>query len=440
MEVVEGDGRDISASYAPAYLLTPPQQAQISQHSAPAVYSMQATSMQQPMQNNIQPNQVSHYAQAEGATSSSSCSDNVNANSVPVPQVNSGKRGNSDPIQNPNQSKKVITNSDTNYAIPTQNSFGILANLPDNDDSNPTDPTMPENIRIPPIHINNITNIIELNQEIKTQISAQFTVTFNNNKAKVNFQKIEDFRKAIQYFVKANKQFHTYKDPTNKKFSVVFKNIHPSITQEEIYNDLKEQYSSLNSVTRLHKNNEPIPVVAAEFSGQQSIESILRTTQICNLKVKVERRRKTKGIIQCLRCLDFGHTKNNCYNKISCIHCAENHYSVNCPSKNDPPKCRNCEGTHRADIRTNECQYFRKLSENKTRTSQNSTSNIRTSKPTSPPPHLHPRLKTPTTSLDSIELLTYQILPMNQLLIAHQITSRHTSQLTTHKTGSPKTF
>lgn len=141
------------------------------------------------MQNNIQPNQVSHYAQAEGATSSSSCSDNVNANSVPVPQVNSGKRGNSDPIQNPNQSKKVITNSDTNYAIPTQNSFGILANLPDNDDSNPTDPTMPENIRIPPIHINNITNIIELNQEIKTQISAQFTVTFNNNKAKVNFQK-----------------------------------------------------------------------------------------------------------------------------------------------------------------------------------------------------------------------------------------------------------
>ncbi len=160
---------------------------------------------------------------------------------------------------------------------------------------------MPENIRISPIHINNITNIIELNHEIKTQISAQFTVTFNNTQAKVNFQKIEDFRKAIQYFVKANKQFHTYKDPTNKKFSVVFKNIHPSITQEEIYNDLKEQYSSLNSVTRLHKNNEPIPVVAAEFSGQQSIESILRTTQICNLKFKVERRRKTKGIIQCLR-------------------------------------------------------------------------------------------------------------------------------------------
>lgn len=190
-----------------------------------------------------------------------------------------------------------------------------------------------ENVKIPPIYVNDIESISEFNREIKSKITNQFTTDIKNNRIKLMFRTIIDFRNAIKHLINTNRRFHTYKDPANKKFSIVFKNLHISITQEEIYEDLKEKCSSLISVTRLYKNNIPIPVVAAEFDGRHSIESVLQIKQICNLSVKPEKRRKNKGPVQCLRCLDFGHTRNNCNHTISCIYCAENHYSVNCPQR-----------------------------------------------------------------------------------------------------------
>lgn len=145
------------------------------------------------------------------------------------------------------------------------------------------------------------------------------------------------------------------------KFSVVFKNIHPTITVQEIIEDLQHNYPSIISVTRLYKNNVPIPVIAAEFNGSQSIEQVLQINQICNISVKPERRRRPKGPVQCMRCLDFGHTKNNCNNSIACIFCSKDHYSVNCPQKDLPPTCRHCNGSHRADLRSIECPYYKKL-------------------------------------------------------------------------------
>ncbi len=125
-----------------------------------------------------------------------------------------------------------------------------------------------------------IPNINNFNKEIKKQITTQFTSDTVNNKIKLSFKYITDFRKAIKYLFSTNRQFHSTKDPMNKKFSVVFKNIHQSATQQEIYEDLITKYPSLISVTRLYKDNIPIPVIAAEFDGQQSIEEVLKINAI----------------------------------------------------------------------------------------------------------------------------------------------------------------
>jgi len=137
--------------------------------------------------------------------------------------------------------------------------------------------------------------------------------------------------------------------------------VHPSLSQEEIFEGIKEKYPSVISVTRLFKENIPIPVVAAEFNGQHNIETVLQITDICNLKVKPKKRRRSRRPIQCLSCLDFGYTRNNCHHAISCVYCTKDHYSVNCSSKTLTPICKHCKGAHRADIRSDECPFYKQL-------------------------------------------------------------------------------
>ncbi len=139
----------------------------------------------------------------------------------------------------------------------------------------------------------------------------------------------------------------------------MFKNVNQSITDQKIYHDLKQRFPSLIKITRLHKENKPIPVVAAVFSGQVQIGNTLSIKQICNHRVKVEARKKPQGPIQCQRCLDYGHTKNNCNHSISCAFCSGNHYSVTCPNRDQVPKCRNCHGSHPANNRDSSCPYLK---------------------------------------------------------------------------------
>jgi hypothetical protein len=47
-------------------------------------------------------------------------------------------------------------------------------------------------------------------------------------------------------------------------------------------------------------------------------------------------------IVQCYRCLLFGHMASDCKNEPSCGHCAGTHEMKDCTRKEAPPKCSNC--------------------------------------------------------------------------------------------------
>lgn len=331
--------------------------------------------------------QVGNLCSAKDAASGEAAfSDNSESLTI----TNSAKRTHTSGEIDIPPNKKSTTSDSTQYNIPVGNRYAVLENLSDQDKrfefANVTPPQEDENLRIPPIYVNNIYNISEFNKEIKSKLTSQFTTDFNGNRIKIMFKSIADFRTAIKYLIETKRQFHTYKDPANKKFSVVFKNIHPTITLEEITEDLQHKFPSIISVTRLYKNNVPIPVIAAEFNGSQNIEQVLQINQICNISVKPERRRRPKGPVQCMRCLDFGHTKNNCNNSIACIFCAQDHYSVNCPKKDLPAVCKNCNGSHRADLRSIECPYYKKQID--TPSSNSKSGNIKNRLRNNPPPRL----------------------------------------------------
>lgn len=283
------------------------------------------------------------------------------------------------------------------YNVSVNNRFGPLSELDTQIESNRfkyLNETASESIdppnKIPPIFIAGISNVNSFTKEIKTKVTTNFVADLKSNNVKISANTSTDFRLIVKYLMQTHRSFHTYKDPANKNYSVVFKNVHQSFSEQEIFEDLKQRYPSILNITRLLKDNRPIPVIAAEFSGKEPIETILSINHICNHKVYAEKRKKTQGPIQCQRCLDFGHTKNNCNHTISCAFCTGNHYSVSCPNKNQNPICKNCKGSHKADSRDPNCQYLKDYSEKRNRITLN-TKNPTISDPLPPPPiHSHP--------------------------------------------------
>ena len=59
--------------------------------------------------------------------------------------------------------------------------------------------------------------------------------------------------------------------------------------------------------------------------------------------------RHKKDIPQCIRCQQYGHTKNYCNRTPACVKCAKNHHTIHCPSTGKiEVKCYNCNGKHPA--------------------------------------------------------------------------------------------
>lgn len=47
-------------------------------------------------------------------------------------------------------------------------------------------------------------------------------------------------------------------------------------------------------------------------------------------------------ILQCYRCLSFGHMARECKGRPACGHCGRDHESKDCPNRNSDPVCGNC--------------------------------------------------------------------------------------------------
>lgn len=333
----------------------------------------------------IQQHQPSIMYSGMGATASNATSHINNSTSAPINQPNQDtdqvntqlKRSNS---EIDNRYSKRTSNSEmlnsvssqsnsinTQYSIPTSNRFSCLQDIHNQETV--------QDIQIPPIFMKPTENQALLVKEITMNITSNFETQFKNNKIKIQLKTINDFRNTVKYLLSKNRNFHTYSDPTNKKYSIIYKNTHTSFSEEQIFEELKSQFKSLKKITRLYKDNAPIPVISAEFSGEEDIDIVIQHDKICNTIVKPEKRRKTRGPLQCQRCLDFGHTKNNCNHKLACAFCAGEHYSAACTKRDQPVTCKNCNGKHRGDLRTEECPYYKRLTDLKQQPNQNRTNN-----------------------------------------------------------------
>ncbi|KAL4084364.1 hypothetical protein QTP88_028187 [Uroleucon formosanum] len=263
------------------------------------------------------------------------------------------KRTNEAPLTPPFQSKNKFT--------PLQN----IDDETDQDGISTNDNAQDAQVspKIPPIYVYNISNYETFHTSLSNQTFDDFSVTHTKNSLKLNLSSIEDYRSITKSFNESEIQYHTYQFQTEKQLSVVIRNLPIPITEERIFNELKELNFDVDTVTRLqNRYKNPIPIVAVLL--KKSSPNIYSLNRLLHCVVSIEPRKPSTGIPQCANCQRFSHTKKFCHLPPRCVKCAGDHHYTQCQKTLETPaKCVNCNGDHPASYRG--CTFYKDITKNK---------------------------------------------------------------------------
>ena len=117
--------------------------------------------------------------------------------------------------------------------------------------------------------------------------------------------------------------------------------------------DLQEEISKQipgNSVTLVKRQDKtPLKLLKITLENEEQVEGALKS-EVCfgNLRIQPEIEYRPPKVVQCFKCLKFGHISAFCKSRHE--HCSicphEGHNHKNCTKENE--KCKNCNGPHAA--------------------------------------------------------------------------------------------
>ena len=139
----------------------------------------------------------------------------------------------------------------------------------------------------------------------------------------------ETFRKVIKALKEKNAIYHTYQLKTERSYKIVIRGLHPKTNIHKLSDKLAKighQTRTINNITRFD-TKQPLPLFLIELEPRNSNKEIYDIKQILNTIVAVEPPRHKKDIPQCMRCQQYGHTKNYC-NRSSVLRRATHLHSI----------------------------------------------------------------------------------------------------------------
>lgn len=237
--------------------------------------------------------------------------------------------------------------------IPLSNTFSSLEEEVDMDANN-EDAT--RSIKPPPIYVD--ANIIDPLIELLNHTAGTENYTIKQIKldqVKIQTNAPETFRKVTQALRQKNAAYHTYQLKTEKSYKAVIRGLHPRTSITNIKAELTKLGHEVRTVNNMTKfdTKQPLPLFLIELEPRNNNKEIFNINKILNTIVNIEPPRHKKDIPQCIRCQQYGHTKNYCNRAPACVKCAQNHLSSDCPfaGKIDTVKCCNCNGNHPASYK-----------------------------------------------------------------------------------------
>ncbi|KAK9720011.1 zinc finger associated protein [Popillia japonica] len=220
----------------------------------------------------------------------------------------------------------------------------------------------PPNDKIPPIVLRDKTKWAGASSEMKRK-GLKFLKAQNIADGIRIFPATEtDYRSITKFFDNETIPYHTYQHqvPSEKLLNVVFRGVPVEISEEELFNDLRERGFSPECVVRMRssRNKAPMPLVLVKIGKE--FKHIYHLKDILSLDITVETLNSRPTVGQCFRCQRFGHAQSRCTAPKKCVACAWDHDSYACPRpKQDPATCANCGEQHPANYRG--CARFPKI-------------------------------------------------------------------------------
>lgn len=208
----------------------------------------------------------------------------------------------------------------------------------------------------PPIVVSNIKNYSEIKNNLQTK-NLKFNATMmNNNQLKINVDTESSYRELTKTLEESKREWHSYENKQERPIRVMARYLHPSCDPNEITQELKQRgFKIISAENRLKKTKEgflKLPLFVLTFEKSEDIKNIFDIQYLCHMKVKIEALRTNKLIPQCKICQRYGHTQNFCHRAPTCVKCAGNHLTTECPKpRNTPAKCSNCAEAHPANYR-----------------------------------------------------------------------------------------
>ena len=98
---------------------------------------------------------------------------------------------------------------------------------------------------------------------------------------------------------------------------------------------------------------KPLPIHYVHIKSPGNNKEIYNITTLLNRIVQLEAPHAKCEIQQCIHCQQFGHTRNYFWKNPTCVKCAAQHLTSECPrkAKDGNVKCVNCHENHPANYR-----------------------------------------------------------------------------------------
>lgn len=248
--------------------------------------------------------------------------------------------------------------------VSLHNSFEALndGEVMDNDDD--SHPTIAKEMKPPPIFVPNISNIKSMVTSIESVISKEeYTYKCSNqNSVKLSPATVEAYRKLVRRLTELKVSFHTFQVKQDKSYRVVLKNMHYSTDISDITEAVENFGFKVRNITnaRHFKTKSPLSMFFVDLEPSPNNKEIYNVQFLLNAKIVFEPPHKTKEVVQCKRCQNYGHTKSYCWHPHRCVKCGKNHDTLTCTkSKEEPPKCVLCGGNHPANYKG--CSAYKEI-------------------------------------------------------------------------------
>ena len=177
----------------------------------------------------------------------------------------------------------------------------------------------------------------------------------SNNEIKIQPHSSEKYLPIVEELKKKNTEFHTYQRKQEKGYKVVLRNMHSSVDINELKSEIENLGHKVMKIANIRQRitQKPLPLFFIELELNDNNKKIFEINKLLNLIISFEPPRKKRDIPQCMKCQEFGHTKNYCFKSPVCVKCANKHLTSDCPIKEkiQNVKCANCDGNHPASYK-----------------------------------------------------------------------------------------